>query len=52
MGKGKGNVDHYIFKVRAGIILYEIETSFTVLATRALQLAQRRLPFKTKIILK
>ena len=50
MGKGKGNVDHHIFKVKAGIIIYEIETKFTPISIKALKLAQRRLPFKTKII--
>jgi large subunit ribosomal protein L16 len=50
MGKGKGNVDHHIFKVKAGIIIYEIETKFTSISIKALKLAQRRLPFKTKII--
>jgi len=50
MGKGKGNVDHHIFKVKAGIIIYEIETKFTSICIKALKLAQRRLPFKTKII--
>ena len=50
MGKGKGNVDRHVFKVRPGIILYEIETTFISIASRALELAQRRLPFKTKII--
>ena len=50
MGKGKGNVDHHIFKVKAGIIIYEIETKFTSISIKALKLAQRRLLFKTKII--
>lgn len=50
MGKGKGNVDHWVFKVKAGVSLYEIETSYTSIAVRALELGQRRLPFKTKII--
>ena len=50
MGKGKGNVDHHIFKVKAGMIIYEIETKFTSISIKALKLAQRRLPFKTKII--
>ena len=50
MGKGKGNVDHHVFKVKAGMILYEIETTFIPIAIRALELAQIRLPFKTKII--
>jgi large subunit ribosomal protein L16 len=50
MGKGKGNVDHYIFKVKAGVILYEVETSFMSIAVKALKGGQMRLPLKTKII--
>ena len=50
MGKGKGNVDHWVFKVKAGVILYEIETAFIPNSIKALELSQRRLPFKTKII--
>ena len=50
MGKGKGNVDHWVFKVKAGVILYEIETIFLSTSIKALELSQRRLPIKTKII--
>jgi large subunit ribosomal protein L16 len=50
MGKGKGNVDHWIFKVKPGFILYEIETKFLALAQKALESGQTRLPIKTKII--
>jgi large subunit ribosomal protein L16 len=50
MGKGKGTVDHFIAKVKAGCILCEIETTSKGLALRALQLAQIRLPLKTKIL--
>jgi large subunit ribosomal protein L16 len=50
MGKGKGNVDHYVFKVKAGFILYEVETSFISIAIKALKGGQIRLPLKTKII--
>ena len=51
MGKGKGSVDHYIAKVKAGCILCEIETASKALALKALQLAQIRLPLKTKILI-
>ena len=51
MGKGKGNVDHWVFKVKPGFILYEIETSFIHIAVKALKLGQIRLPIKTKIII-
>lgn len=50
MGKGKGNVDHWVSKVRCGIILCEIETTMIPLALKALKCAQYRLPIKTKII--
>ena len=50
MGKGKGNVDHWVCKVKPGFILYEIETSFSAIAIKALQRGQTRLPLKTKII--
>jgi len=51
MGKGKGNVDHWIFKVKPGFILYEVETSYISIAIKALEAGQIRLPLKTKIIL-
>lgn len=50
MGKGKGNVDHWVFKVKPGFVLYEIETKFTSLAQKALESGRIRLPIKTKII--
>jgi large subunit ribosomal protein L16 len=50
MGKGKGNVDHWVFKVKSGCILYEIETPFKSVALKALKNGQTRLPIKTKII--
>jgi large subunit ribosomal protein L16 len=51
MGKGKGAVHHWVAKVRPGTLLFEIETTETVLAIKALKAAQLRLPLKTKIIL-
>jgi len=50
MGKGKGNVDHWVFNVKAGFILYEIETSSPTSAILAFKSSQIRLPFKTRII--
>ena len=49
MGKGKGNVDHWIAKIKAGTVLCEIESSSKLLAFKALHLAQLRLPIRTKI---
>ena len=51
MGKGKGNVDRWIFKVRSGTILCEIEISSIILGLKALKLAQIKIPLKTKIII-
>ena len=50
MGKGKGSVNHWVFKVRPGIVLLEIETEFISLAIKALKLAQIRLSVNTKIL--
>ncbi len=50
MGKGKGNVDHWIFKVRSGVTLCEIETPDTVIGLQALKLAQIKIPIRTRII--
>jgi len=49
MGKGKGNIDHWIAKIKAGVVLCEIETNSSILALKALKLAQLRLPIRTKI---
>lgn len=50
MGKGKGNVDHWVFNVKAGFNLCEIKTNFLMQGCKALKLAQIRLPIKTKIL--
>lgn len=50
MGKGKGNVDRWIFKVRSGTVLCEIEINSLLIGTQALKLAQLKIPIKTKII--
>ena len=36
MGKGKGNVDHWVFRVKAGVVLYEIETTSLLNSIKAL----------------
>jgi large subunit ribosomal protein L16 len=50
MGKGKGAVDHWIFKLQPGFIICEIETQSYSNAIKALKAAQFRCPTKTKII--
>jgi large subunit ribosomal protein L16 len=50
MGKGKGNVDHWVCKVKSGTVLYEVESSSQSIALRALESGQIRLPIKTKLV--
>ena len=50
MGGGKGAVDHYVFVVRPGRIVFEMDAATSVIAREALRLAGHKLPFKTKIV--
>ncbi len=51
MGKGKGNVDRWVFKVRSGTLLCEIDTTDILLGLKALKLAQIKIPIKTRKII-
>jgi len=51
MGKGKGSVNHWIFKVKAGMILFEVQLKSNSSITHILALVQLRLSIKTQIIL-
>jgi large subunit ribosomal protein L16 len=50
MGKGKGNVDRWVFKVKPGFVLCEIITDNRDTAILALETVQKKLSIKTKII--
>jgi large subunit ribosomal protein L16 len=50
MGKGKGNIDSWICKIKPGNVICEIETNFIALTKKNLRLVQVRLPINTKII--
>jgi large subunit ribosomal protein L16 len=52
LGGGKGEVDHYVFPVRPGRIIFEVDGVEAEVARRALWLAGQKLPVKTKIISK
>ncbi len=52
MGGGKGNVDHYVFPVRPGRILFEIDGVSEETAREALRLAGSKLPLRTRIVSK
>jgi large subunit ribosomal protein L16 len=50
MGKGKGNVDYWVSKIKAGKILFEIETSSLEVGLKAFNIIRKKIPFKTRII--
>lgn len=52
MGKGKGSVDHWVAKVSAGKILFEVLGPKEQVLYKALKSASNKLPIKTYIIKK
>lgn len=52
LGGGKGSVDHYVFPVRPGRMLFEMDGVSETAALEALRLAGHKLPVKTRIVTK
>lgn len=52
MGGGKGAVDHYVFPITPGRIIFEVEGVEEDVARRAFKQASYKLPFKTKFVKK
>lgn len=52
LGGGKGAVDHYVFPVRPGRVLFEMDGVSEKVAFEALRLAAHKLPMKTRFIKK
>lgn len=52
MGAGKGSVDHYEARIRAGRIIYELAGVDKETAIGALELAASKLPIETRLIVK
>ncbi len=52
LGGGKGSVDHYVFPVRPGRILLEMDGVAEEVAEEALRRAAHKLPIKTRIVRK
>lgn len=50
MGGGKGSVDHYVFPVRSGRIIFEVDGAAPEKMKQALTRASHKLPFKAKIV--
>ena len=52
MGGGKGTVEFYVFPVKPGRIIFELDGVAEDKARQALRLAGHKMPFKTKIVAK
>ena len=50
MGGGKGSVDHYVFPIKPGRIIFELEGVSEEIAREAFKKATDKLPIKTKFI--
>lgn len=50
MGGGKGSVDHYVFPIKPGRIIFEIEGVKEEVAKEAFRRAADKLPIKTKFV--
>ena len=50
MGKGKGDPDRYVFEVRPGRVLFEVDGIPEAQAREALRKAGTKLPIKTRIV--
>jgi large subunit ribosomal protein L16 len=52
MGGGKGSVEYYVFPVKTGRIIFEIDGVSPELAKEAMTRAGHKLPFKTRVVSK
>jgi len=52
MGGGKGSLDRFVKNVKPGTVIFEIDGVSRELAERAVYLASRKLPVKTRFITK
>ena len=50
MGKGKGNVEYWMTRVRKGSCLLELYSTNNILATKALKVATSKLPISCQIL--
>jgi large subunit ribosomal protein L16 len=50
MGSGKGSVDHYVAKVKAGRIMFEMDGIAEDVAKEAMRLAAHKLPVQTRFV--
>ena len=52
MGSGKGHINHWVSKIKPGIVLFEISKIINIEINNLLKNIQYKLPVKTKILIK
>jgi len=52
MGSGKGAVDHYVYPIKPGRMIFELDGLKEDISKEALEEAGRKLPIKTKFVKK
>ncbi len=52
LGGGKGSVDHYVFPIKPGRLIFEIDGITEEAARKALKTAGNKLPIKTRFVKK
>jgi len=52
MGHGKGPVEYYVAQIKPGVILFELGGIPATLAKEALRLADTKLPFRCRLIVR
>ena len=50
MGSGKGSLDHFVYSIEAGRIIFELDGVTIETAKEALRLAAQKMPVKTRFI--
>ena len=52
MGSGKGDVSHFVARVKPGTIIFEMDGVDFRVAREAMRLASHKLPMKTRLVMK
>ena len=50
MGKGKGDPSHFVFEVRPGRVLFEVDGVTETVAREAMRKAAAKLPVKARFV--
>jgi len=50
MGRGKGAIDHWFARIKAGQIIFEINMNQSTMLNNLLKKIDHKIPFKTKFV--